>query len=146
MQKYAALPNATQRILNIKADIINKLVDFYNEANTEIEHLRNENNDFIIRYMKLHTDTLKLVKFTELHGINPNMVFYYTEQELQTMINEGVKISPPAIDFENVKLSFENEGLQVTAVKSEIAEPEPDIHTLYAAKYSYLSQFCKKRQ
>jgi len=136
MQKYAALPNATQRILNIKADIINKLVDYYNETNAEIKRLEDENTGFIERYLSLHSDAQKLVTYTQLHGINPNLICYYSEQELLKMQRDGIKIRLPVKDFDNIR---------VTETGFEEIEPETDIHTEYSAKYSYLSQFCKKR-
>jgi hypothetical protein len=139
LQKYVGGGVASQRAVDIQTENINKLVEYYAQAEAQINALQAEKDNMSLQYNKLHSDAGKLVLFCQLHGINPNLIFYYSQEELTKMHNQGIKITLPAIAYDDIVFSMNNEQI-ITDIKS----PENDTHPQYAPKYHFLTQFCRK--
>lgn len=91
LQAYTASKKANQRAVNIRMDMLNKLVDFYQAAEEQISDLEMELMGFQLAHSDLHQTTQKLVYWCKLHGVNVMQPLLYSNEELEQMIIRGRK-------------------------------------------------------
>lgn len=89
LQRYIDSGKANQRAVDVRLEIINKLVEFYEAAEVLCSELDIQNAGTHFLWSHLHTDTQKLVYWSQLHRGNPNQVFHYEVNELRLMVATG---------------------------------------------------------
>lgn len=141
LQRYAESDTASQRKVNHDTMVINNLVDFFNAAEADKARLESNLVDLQLKYSRLHQDAQRLVLFCSLHGINPNMVFYYSTDELQEMIARGVRIAPPKYELKYYQPDPAHpENIQSDMVLLDFEADQID--TQLTDRYLFLKQFC----
>ncbi|GAA4327546.1 hypothetical protein GCM10023149_31010 [Mucilaginibacter gynuensis] len=138
LQRYVDSGKASQRAVDVKTDIINKLVEFYQSAEEQIHQLQAEKDATVQQYNKLHTDAAKLVLFSSLCGINPNMALHYQRDELTAMYSQGLRIRLPVADLSKDDAEPPSEKNITEMLMSDNLQYHHD------KKYTYLNQFCRK--
>jgi len=144
-ERYAASGKATQRALDIKLNIINKLVEFYEAAEALREEKERENIALSERYSLLHADTQKLVTFAELHRVDPKMISFYKHSELQLLYVQGVRFIPPRYSFSDIKFRLEGDELKATFPHEKDAGIEKEAPAAVRDKYHHIQQLCSRR-
>lgn len=91
LQAYAATEKANQRAVDIRMDMLNKLVAFYQAAEEQISELEMQQTGMQVQYSDLHDTTQKLVYWCRLHGVNVMQPLFYSTEELEQMILRGRK-------------------------------------------------------
>jgi hypothetical protein len=141
IQAYAESENASQFVVNKKLQELNTLIDFFNAATERVQELEWELLNQQTAYIALQHDTQKLVTFTSLHRINPNLIFHYTDDELKRMAAIGARIVPPRFSFDDIKFIQEGNTLHT------VAPDEPYTYEQTANsmtnKYLHLTQFAR---
>ena len=120
VEKYAARDDASERAVNAKVALINKIIEFLNIADDEITELRWALLQEQTKFNRLHADTQKLVLWCELHQVSANMIFHYSKEELQKMKAEGVRIVPPVKNFDTLVYALNGETLSCKDIDEEI--------------------------
>ena len=102
LHRYAAQPGASARAIQVKTDIINQLIEFYQVT---CQHLSDINWYWLqtdVMHLRLMADTEKLLLLCRLYGVNPNLVFYYSKDELMMLYNSGARFTLPKRSFEHL--------------------------------------------
>ena len=89
LQAYAHSGNATQRAVDVRLDIINKMVEYYTAVEQMVAESDENTTNTHMRTARLHQNTQRLVYWCELHRVNPNGCFYYPENDLRDMVMNG---------------------------------------------------------
>lgn len=95
LQSYAASEKGNQRVIDVRLNIMNRLVAYYQEAEKLISDLEMQKDEWYFHWSKLHRDTTRLVQWCLLHHINPNPALRYTKEELQLLIQKGRRFGRP---------------------------------------------------
>ncbi|RYE16400.1 MAG: hypothetical protein EOP45_17570 [Sphingobacteriaceae bacterium] len=91
LQTYAASEKANQRAVDIRMDMLNKLLAFYQAAEEQISGLEMQLMHFQLEYPKLLMETQKLIYWCQLHGVNIFQPMLYSITELEQLIIRGRK-------------------------------------------------------
>lgn len=146
LAEYANKKTSSQASIDYRLRQINDLVDFYTLTNELISQEQMGAMALQLNWSRLHSDTRKLVLFTKLHNINPNIVFLYTYEELEEIYKMGVRFCPPAIPWDRAIFKFKGNGsVEITERPHSIDDFE--IIRKYGDKYHQANMLtCRKNR
>jgi hypothetical protein len=92
---YAQRPSVNPAAVQTRKDNLNTLVDYYLES----EKLRSEQDMKIMELQlslsRIGADVQRLIYWSLLHRVNPDMVFQYGVEELRAMVTAGRRFGYP---------------------------------------------------
>ena len=91
LKEYANKPRASQAAIDARLANINQLVEFYKAAEELISEEQMRNTELQLALMKYHGNAQRLVHWCKLHRTNPDSIFFYTENELKELYDQGVR-------------------------------------------------------
>lgn len=134
LQEYAAKKTASPAAIEVRLQTINDLVDYYNITNELVSEEQMKAVEFQLAYTSVWNDARRLVLFAQLHGINPNMIYYYNYAELEELSKIGIHFCPPKLPWSRLKVTFHPDGSsEITEI--EMTDDECDIVRPHEEKY-----------
>jgi len=110
LQRYADSGKATQRAVDVRTDIINKLVEYFEVADALISGFEQLNQQQAANDNKLKLDVQKLVYWSQLHRAHPNQIFKYDVDELRVMVKSGRRFGQPGdLEFKADDANYNNQ-------------------------------------